>query len=106
LCALPSNTVNLKRYCSLGSYILHEELTLNPAFCFFFPFCGRKQLETPVHEMGIGMKGEGAWSQEGDEGEEGESLLDQRSSVFDRDEFDVFRRKADVDLSRVHIGKR
>lgn len=56
--------------------------------------------------MGIGMKGEGAWSQEGGEGEEGESLLDQRSSVFDRDEFDVFRRKADVDLSRVHIGKR
>jgi len=56
--------------------------------------------------MGIGMKGEGVWSQEEGEGEEDESLLDQRSSVFDRDEFDVFQRKADVDLSRVHIGKR
>ena len=37
--------------------------------------------------------------------EERESLLEQRSSVFDNDEFDVFRRK-DVDRSRVHIGKK
>ena len=72
----------------------------------FFCFC-RKQLETPVQGMRMGTRGEGAWSQEEGGGEEeGVSLLDQRSSVFDRDEFDVFRRKADVDLSRVHIGKR
>ncbi len=32
-------------------------------------------------------------------------LVEQRSSVFDDDEFDVFRREK-VDLSRVHIGKR
>ena len=37
--------------------------------------------------------------------EEGVSLVDQRTSVFDNDEFDVFRRK-EVDFSRVHIGKR
>ena len=32
------------------------------------------------------------------------SLLDQRSNIYDNDEFDVFRRK-DVDLTKVHIGK-
>lgn len=37
--------------------------------------------------------------------EKQESLLEQRSSIFDNDEFDVFRRK-DVDRSRVHIGKK
>ena len=36
---------------------------------------------------------------------EGMSLLEQRSNVFDYDEFDVFNRK-EVDRSRVHIGKR
>ena len=41
----------------------------------------------------------------GGSGFHGDSLLDQRSSVFDNDEFDVFRRK-DVDRSRVHIGKK
>ena len=41
----------------------------------------------------------------GGDGFHGDSLLDQRSSVFDNDEFDVFRRK-DVDRSRVHIGKK
>ena len=35
----------------------------------------------------------------------GDSLLDQRSSVYDNDEFDVFRRK-NIDRSRVHIGKK
>jgi hypothetical protein len=35
----------------------------------------------------------------------GDSLLDQRSNVYDNDEFDVFHRK-DVDRSRVHIGKK
>ncbi len=37
--------------------------------------------------------------------EGGLSLVEQRSSVFDNDEFDVFRREA-VDLSRVQIGKK
>lgn len=32
---LVCNTVNLKRYYNLGSYI-PQELTLNTAFCFFF----------------------------------------------------------------------
>ena len=41
----------------------------------------------------------------GGDGFHGDSLLDQRSSVFDNDEFDMFRRK-DVDRSRVHIGKK
>ena len=36
---------------------------------------------------------------------EGESLLEQRSSIFDHDEFDVFHKK-EVDRSRVHIGKK
>ena len=39
------------------------------------------------------------------DGEEGGGLLDQRTGVYDGDEFDVFRHK-DVDLSHVHIGKR
>ena len=39
------------------------------------------------------------------DGFHGDSLLDQRSSVYDNDEFDVFRRK-NVDRSRVHIGKK
>lgn len=34
------------------------------------------------------------------------SYLGQRVSVFDDDEFDVFRRPQQVDLSRVHIGKK
>ena len=37
--------------------------------------------------------------------ETGASLLEQRASVFDNDEFDVLRRE-DIDFSRVHIGKR
>ena len=37
--------------------------------------------------------------------EERLGFVDQRSSVFDNDEFDVFRRK-DVNLDQVHIGKR
>ena len=32
--------------------------------------------------------------------------LDTRGSVYDNDEFDVFRRPDTVDLSRVHIGKK
>ena len=39
------------------------------------------------------------------DGFHGDSLLDQRSSVYDNDEFDVFRRK-NIDRSRVHIGKK
>ena len=46
------------------------------------------------------------WSQQQGKKEMGLSLLDQRSSVFDGDEFDVFRRKKDVDLSQVQVGKR
>ena len=41
----------------------------------------------------------------GDSGYHGDSLLDQRSSIYDHDEFDVFRRK-DVDQSRIHVGKK
>ncbi|GAB6033363.1 hypothetical protein CHUAL_013128 [Chamberlinius hualienensis] len=33
------------------------------------------------------------------------SLIEQRRNVFDNDEFDIFRR-SDIDLSRVHRGKR
>ena len=54
--------------------------------------------------MGTRVKGE--WSQQQGKKEKGLSLLDQRSSVFDGDEFDVFRRKKDVDLSQVQVGKR
>ncbi len=32
--------------------------------------------------------------------------LDTRESIYDNDEFDVFRRPGDVDLSRIHIGKK
>ena len=32
-------------------------------------------------------------------------VLSARSNIYDRDEFDVFHH-GDVDLSRVHIGKR
>ena len=39
-------------------------------------------------------------------GGEGGGLVDQRASVYDGDEFDVFRRHRDIDLSQVHIGKR
>ena len=41
----------------------------------------------------------------GSGGFHGDSLLEQRSNVYDNDEFDVFRRK-DIDRSRVHIGKK
>ena len=54
----------------------------------------------------VGTRVEKEWSQQQRKGEEGLSLLDQHSSVFDGDEFDVFRRKKDVDLSRVQVGKR
>ena len=54
----------------------------------------------------VGTRVEKEWSQPQGKGEEGLSLLDQRSSVFDGDEFDVFQRKKDVDLSRVQVGKR
>ena len=54
----------------------------------------------------MGTRVEEEWSQQQGKGEEGLSLLDQRSSVFDGDEFDVFRRKKDVDLSQVQVGKR
>ena len=40
------------------------------------------------------------------EEEEESSYVGQRESVFDNDEFDVFRRPGQVDLSRVHIGKK
>ena len=35
-----------------------------------------------------------------------ESLVDQRECVFDNDEFDVFRKPEEIDLSRVQIGKK
>jgi len=35
-----------------------------------------------------------------------DSLVDQRESVYDGDEFDVLRAPGQVDLSRVHIGKK
>ena len=54
----------------------------------------------------VGTRVEKEWSQPQGKGEEGLSLVDQRSSVFDGDEFDVFRRKKDVDLSRIQVGKR
>lgn len=34
-----------------------------------------------------------------------ESLLSARSNIYDHDEFDVFHH-GDIDLSRVHIGKK
>lgn len=37
---------------------------------------------------------------------EGQVLMEQREGVYDHDEFDVFHRGRNVDLSRVHIGKR
>lgn len=37
--------------------------------------------------------------------DEGQSLLEERVGVYDYDEFDLLRRK-DVDLSKVHVGKR
>ena len=52
------------------------------------------------------MRVEKEWSQPQGKREEGLSLVDQRSSVFDGDVFDVFQRKKDVDLSRVQVGKR
>ncbi len=33
-------------------------------------------------------------------------LLDERLNVYDHDEFDVFSEDVNVDLSRVHFGKR
>ena len=65
----------------------------------------RTQGEESLQEVGTRVEKE--WSQQQQRrGEEGLSLLDQRSSVFDGDEFDVFRRKKDVDLSRIQVGKR
>ena len=49
---------------------------------------------------GVGGVGEGVTGGGG-----GQSLVDQRSGVFDGDEFDVFR-SGGVDLSRVHVGKK
>lgn len=37
--------------------------------------------------------------------EEGQSILEARLGAYDYDEFDVFRRD-DVDLSKIHIGKK
>ena len=34
------------------------------------------------------------------------SLLEERLNVYDNDEFDVFSKDVNVDLSRVHFGKR
>ena len=64
----------------------------------------RTRGEEPLQEVGTRVEKE--WSQQQGKGEEGLSLLDQRSSVFDGHEFDVFWRKKDVDLSRVQVGKR
>lgn len=36
----------------------------------------------------------------------GDSFVGQRESVFDDDEFDVFRRPEKIDFSRVQIGKK
>ncbi len=33
-------------------------------------------------------------------------LVDKRENIYDGDEFDVFRKPAKVDLSRVHVGKK
>ena len=65
----------------------------------------RTQGEESLQEAGTRVEKEWSQQQQG-RGEEGLSLLDQRSSVFDGDEFDVFRRKKDVDLSRVQVRKR
>ena len=65
----------------------------------------RTQGEKSLQEVGTRVEKEWSQQQQG-RGEEGLSLLDQRSSVFDGDEFDVFRRKKDVDLSRIQVGKR
>ena len=64
----------------------------------------RTRDETPLQKVGTRVKSE--WSQQQGKEEKGLSLLDQRSSVFDGDEFDVFRRKKDIDLSQVQVGKR
>ena len=51
-----------------------------------------------------GREGRGEGGRQG--GREEGGLVDQRASVYDGDEFDVFRRHRDIDLSQVHIGKR
>ena len=38
--------------------------------------------------------------------EEGYSILESRRGVYDFDEFDVFNRGENIDLTRVHIGKK
>lgn len=48
--------------------------------------------------------GKGSTEQKTATGEAG--LLETRESVFDNDEFDVFRRGGKVDLSNIHIGKK
>ena len=56
---------------------------------------------------GGGREGGGGGREGGGEGGRGGGgLVDQRASVYDGDEFDVFRRHRDIDLSQVHIGKR
>lgn len=40
------------------------------------------------------------------DGQGAQGKLETRESVYDNDEFDVFRRPGAVDLSRVHIGKK
>ena len=59
---------------------------------------GREKEGLPLDQAAAGGGNRG-------DGFHGDSLLDQRSSVYDNDEFDVFHRK-NVDRSRVHIGKK
>ena len=90
-----------------------------PLSCFqsgymgrFCPYCRFGNLKDKAH---VGRRVQSnlttqvlvapALSQQQGKGEEGLSLLDQRSSVFDGDEFDVFRKKTDVDLSNTSREK-
>ena len=43
---------------------------------------------------------------EGVNDDESGGLVDQRTSIYDGDEFDIFHRHRDIDLSQIHIGKR
>ena len=55
-------------------------------------------------EATSGASGKGTTEQNTTIGETG--LLETRESVFDNDEFDVFKKGGNVDLSKIHIGKK
>ena len=65
---------------------------------------GREKEEGLSLDQPTASGGGGGGGFHGD-GFHGDSLLEQRSNVYDNDEFDVFHRK-DIDRSRVHIGKK